>query len=145
MDHQQDRIWSRREFLGKLTLAGAAGFLSLYPKSSAAEQPPETTRIRLGQCDGICYGAPQLVAEELLHIEGFNEVQYVPGGAGPKYLASGEIDFTSTFLGVHLRTIDVVDPIVFLAGGHVGCFEPFGIDEVRTVGDLKGRTVGVTR
>jgi NitT/TauT family transport system substrate-binding protein len=145
VDHQQARIWSRREFLGKLTPAGTAGFLSFYPKSSAAEPPPETMRLRLGQGDGICYGAPLLVAEEFLHIEGFNEVQYVPGGAGPKSLDAGEIDLTSTFLGVHLRAIAAGDPIVFLAGLHVGCFELFGIEEIRTVRDLKGRTMGVTR
>jgi NitT/TauT family transport system substrate-binding protein len=32
---------------------------------------------------------------------------------------------------------------VLLAGGHVGCFELFANDSVRSIADLKGKTVGV--
>jgi NitT/TauT family transport system substrate-binding protein len=39
--------------------------------------------------------------------------------------------------------LDAGDPIVFLAGGHIGCFELFGNDRVRSVRDLKGKTVAV--
>ena len=41
--------WTRRGFLGGLTLTGAAGLLSLHPRTSAAEPPPETTTLR--PCD----------------------------------------------------------------------------------------------
>ena len=34
-------------------------------------------------------------------------------------------------------------PIAFLAGVHVGCFELFGTDRVRSVRDLKGKTIAV--
>ena len=68
--------WTRRAFLGRLTLAGTAGFLGLHPRLVAAEPPPETTRLRLGKTPGIRI-APQYVAEELLHLEGFTEVHYV--------------------------------------------------------------------
>ncbi|MGH8064396.1 MAG: twin-arginine translocation signal domain-containing protein [Candidatus Entotheonellia bacterium] len=94
MDHEQDRIWSRREFLGKLTLAGTAGFLSLYPKPIAAEPPPETTTLRLMEAPALC-NAPEYVAEALFPSEGFSAVRYVKtgGGAGTmKALASGDID-----------------------------------------------------
>ena len=46
MSNQRSEGWSRREFLAKATLAGAAGILGLESSSLAAEPPPETTRIR---------------------------------------------------------------------------------------------------
>jgi hypothetical protein len=39
--------WSRRAFLGGLTLVGTAGMLGLSSGPVAAEPPPETTTIRL--------------------------------------------------------------------------------------------------
>jgi NitT/TauT family transport system substrate-binding protein len=39
--------------------------------------------------------------------------------------------------------IDAGDPLVLLAGIHVGCFELFGTARVRSVRDLKGKTVAV--
>jgi NitT/TauT family transport system substrate-binding protein len=41
--------WTRRRFLGGLTVAGAAGLLGLYPRPIAAEPPPETATLRLDQ------------------------------------------------------------------------------------------------
>jgi NitT/TauT family transport system substrate-binding protein len=35
-------------------------------------------------------------------------------------------------------------PITILVGLHLGCFEVFGKPEIRTLADLKGRTVGAT-
>ena len=88
MSSQQTARWSRRQFLGGLTLAGTAGLLGLHPRAVSAEPPPETTRLRLVQIPGICI-APEYVAEELLQGEGFTEVQYVeertplPSSVGP--------------------------------------------------------------
>jgi NitT/TauT family transport system substrate-binding protein len=147
VDHQQDRIWSRREFLGKLTLAGTAGFLSVYPKPIAAE-PPETTRLRLHKTPGICI-APQYVAEELLHAEGFTEVQYVAADpaklASSMYqqLAAGALDIGMAFVPPFIIQVDAGAPIVLLGGVHVGCYEVFGTDRVRAIRDLKGKTVAV--
>ncbi|HEX9867093.1 MAG TPA: twin-arginine translocation signal domain-containing protein, partial [Candidatus Tectomicrobia bacterium] len=76
MDYPRTAGWSRRAFLHRLTLAGATGLLGLRPRPLAAEPPPETTRLRLHKMAGICI-APQYVAEEFLHLEGFTEVQYV--------------------------------------------------------------------
>jgi NitT/TauT family transport system substrate-binding protein len=39
--------------------------------------------------------------------------------------------------------IEAGDPLVVLAGAHVGCFELFGTNGVHAIRDLKGRTVGV--
>jgi len=114
--------WTRRRFLGGLTVTGAVGLLGLQPRPVAAEPPPEPTTLRLDQRPSIC-AAPQYVAEELLQGEGFTNARYVPisGTAGVyKALASGEIDITLAFVGPSILRVDVGDAIVFLAGGHVG-------------------------
>src|SRR5215831_17676951 len=76
MRSQHARPFSRRRFLGGLTLAGTAGLLGLRPALVAAEPPPETRRIRLIKITGICV-APQYVADDLLRVEGFTDVEYV--------------------------------------------------------------------
>jgi NitT/TauT family transport system substrate-binding protein len=144
MNKRQAEGWSRREFLGR-ALVGTAGLLGLKPEPLAAELPPETTTLKLVQIPGICQ-APQYVAEELLRSEGFTEVQYVKreGGEGiEKALASGEADINMHFAAPIIIRVDAGDQVVILAGGHVGCFELFGTDRVRTIYDLKGKTVGV--
>ena len=73
MSNHRSEGWSRREFLAKATLAGAAGILGLEPSSFAAEPPPETTRIRLTQLGGFC-SAPQYIAKALLPGEGFTDI-----------------------------------------------------------------------
>jgi NitT/TauT family transport system substrate-binding protein len=70
--------WSRREFVGGLTLAGTAGVFGVRPERVAAEPPPETMRIRLAKTGAICM-APHFVAEDLLLSEGFADVQSSPG------------------------------------------------------------------
>ena len=154
MTNERSVGWSRREFLTKATLAGAAGFLGLAPSSFAAEPPLETTTIRLihpwppgstARIPFLCM-APHFLAEELLRAEGFTDIRYVEKDAGPpayNALASGEGDLSS---GVALGLITQVDagaPIVILAGVHVGCYELFGTGSVRSVRDLKGKTVSV--
>jgi NitT/TauT family transport system substrate-binding protein len=140
--------WSRREFLGGLTLAGTAGLVGLHPRLLAAEPPPETTRLRLHKMVGICI-APQYVAEELLYLEGFIEVQYVEielaGITAALYqsLASGALDIAMAFTPPIIIRIDAGAPIVLLGGVHVGCYELFGTEQVRAIRDLKGKTVAV--
>src|SRR5215475_8732597 len=136
--------WRRREFLTRSTLAGAAGLLGVSPEPVAAEPPPETTTIRL-VTTGICE-APQLIAEELMKAEGFTEVQHKKAAraAANRALAAGDIDLTFGFGGGWIRQVDAGDPIVILGGGHIGCFELFASDRIRTVRDLKGKAIGVT-
>ena len=139
------RPFSRRRFLGELTVGGTVGLLALRLHPVAAEPPLETTRLRLTQTPAACL-APQYVAEEFLRGEGFTDVQYVKttGGARiTKALASGEADISMVFSGPVLIRVDSGDPIVFLAGVHVGCFELFGTERVRSIRDLKGKTVAV--
>ncbi len=135
---------SRRDFLGTVasaaaaTVAGAGGSL-------AAEGPPEVTTIRLPKIPGICI-APAYVAEELLRAEGFSDPRYVPVDAGvgnAAMVARGEIDFTVNFVAALLPPIDAGEAITVLAGVHPGCFELFAGESIRSVADLKGKSVGV--
>src|SRR6266699_428859 len=102
MHNQRAEGWSRREFLGGLTLQRTERLQGLRPSSVAAEPPPETTRIRLHKMGGICI-APQYVAEEFLRLEGFTEVDYVEvevtelTTAIYRRLASGDIDISMAF------------------------------------------------
>jgi NitT/TauT family transport system substrate-binding protein len=141
-DHRSEG-WSRREFLAKATLAGTAGLLGLKPSSSAAEPPPETTRIRLPQVAGTCV-APQYVVKELLPGEGFTDIQYVVAGVYPyQALSSGTIDIGLAFVAPSLIELESDAAIMLLGGVHVGCFELFGTGRIRAIRDLKGKSVGV--
>jgi NitT/TauT family transport system substrate-binding protein len=64
-------------------------------------------------------------------------------GAVADMIAHGEVDFGRDFAPAHLMAMDGGAPITILSGVHVGCFEIFGKDEIRTIGDLRGKTVGV--
>jgi NitT/TauT family transport system substrate-binding protein len=137
--------WTRRELLGGLALMGTVGLLGLHSKPIAAEPPPETTSLRLVKIAGLCI-APQYVAEEILQGEGVADVRYVETATGTeaaKAVASGEADLSLTFAGPLIIRLDAGDPIVIVAGVHVGCFELFGTERVRTIRDLKGKTVAV--
>ncbi len=137
--------WSRREFVRGLSLAGTAGLLGLGADSVAAEPPPETTKITMVQIPGIC-PAPQYLVQELLKAEGWTDVQYVQTAgsvAVGEALKAGRVDITMHFVGSLVAHVDAGDPVVHLAGIHVGCLELFGTDRVRAVRDLKGKTVAV--
>jgi NitT/TauT family transport system substrate-binding protein len=145
MRSRQSEGRSRREFLRGLTLAGTAGLIGLHRGQVAAEPPPETTTLRLVQIPSICQ-APTYVAEALLRGEGFTKVQYIKkeGTEGiEKALASGEADINGHFAAPLIIRLEAGDPIVILAGLHVGCFELFGTDRVRAIRDLKGKIVAV--
>jgi NitT/TauT family transport system substrate-binding protein len=125
-----------------LTLAGTAGLLGLPSGRVAAEPPPETTTLRILQGRSICT-APQYVAEALLRGEGFTAVHCVETGQGTfsQVLASGEAHLVLVEGASLLHVVDAGDPIVILSGVHVGCYELFGTDRVRSIRDLKGKTI----
>jgi len=116
------------------------------PASIAQEGPLETTTIRMAAKAGSTCVAPQYVAKELLLSEGFTDIRYVMSDAGPKQakaIASGEIDLTMHFSAPLLIPIDAGDKITIIAGVHAGCFELFGNEGIRSIADLKGKTVAV--
>jgi NitT/TauT family transport system substrate-binding protein len=136
---------SRRELLARLAVAGTAGIMVGGPWAAAAEPPPETSRIRMIKVPGICT-APQYVAEELLRAEGFSEVQYVPregAAAISPGLAAAEIDLNLRFAAPLIIQVDQGDPVVMLAGAHVGCFELIANDSVWSIRDLRGKRVAI--
>jgi NitT/TauT family transport system substrate-binding protein len=125
--------------------AGAAGVVAALPRAAAAEPPPETKRLRIGKIRSLCL-SPQYVARDLLAGEGFTDVQYVEtagGVPGAKEQGEGKWDIGMNFAAPLAIALDAGDPVVVLAGVHVGCFELFGNDRVRTIKDLKGKTVAV--
>jgi NitT/TauT family transport system substrate-binding protein len=65
------------------------------------------------------------------------------GTATWRDLATGEVHFGTAFSGPLLVRIEAQDPIVLLAGIHVGCFELFGTERIRAIRDLKGKTVAI--
>jgi NitT/TauT family transport system substrate-binding protein len=137
-------LQSRRRFLATLSAAGGAGLVG-GPDTRAQDGRLETTSIRIAKIAGICI-VPQYVADELLRAEGFTDIRYVATDAGVPAalsLARGEVDFTANFSPPLIITIDAGEPITILAGEHVGCFELFAREGIRSIPDLKGKTVGV--
>jgi NitT/TauT family transport system substrate-binding protein len=138
-------VISRRQFMSGLT-AGVTGSLAgRRPLPASAEPPPETRRIRLVRIPSICR-APQYVADHLLRGQGFTDIEYVRkagGGASVAALAKGDADISMNYSGPVIVRMDAGDPLVVLAGVHVGCFELFGTDRVRSIRDLKDKTVAV--
>ena len=137
---------TRREFLHGLTLAGTAGLLGVRAQPVAAEPPPEIATVRLVREIGSLCEAPQYIAEELLQREGFTDVQYVQVHVGTsisEVLTSGAADISMAFGPAAILRINTGKPIVLLSGLHVGCLELFGNERVRTIRDLKGKSVSV--
>src|SRR5580700_3252708 len=80
-------VQSRRRFLTDVALTGAAGLgvagvagLGSDRKSLAAEPPPETTKLRLIEQPVTCFAPVWVAGKELLHDEGFTDVQYLTWG-----------------------------------------------------------------
>jgi NitT/TauT family transport system substrate-binding protein len=134
---------TRRQFLTTLSLAGAAAIPP--PRAMAAEQALETTAISLPKIASICI-APGYLAEELLRAEGFTDIRYVelPSiTAQMEAVARGDINFNLNYSINYVAAIDAGKSITLLSGVHVGCYELFGGNGVRTIADLKGKSVGV--
>jgi NitT/TauT family transport system substrate-binding protein len=137
-------IQTRRRFLAGAAAAGTAGVVRV-PDLRAAEGALETTTVRLLKFPGICI-APQYVAEELLRAEGFTEIRYVDAGPTVELsvrVGRSEADFTLEFAARAIQTVDRGGAITVLGGVHVGCYELFARQEIRSVLELKGKTVGI--
>jgi NitT/TauT family transport system substrate-binding protein len=147
-------VQSRRRFLTNLAWGGAAGLTGVgavgfggRKRSFAAEPPPEITTIRLEKDTVTCI-APQ-AAEELLRNEGFTDIRLVEDDRveitnTDMLTRLNEADFARSFAPEYVRAMDQDQPIMVLAGLHSGCFELVAKDSVRSMMDLKGRTVGVS-
>src|SRR6266481_5315073 len=142
---------TRRRFLTTtLSLAGAAGLVRARP-ALAAEGAPEITSVRIQKSPSIC-NAPRYIAEELLRAEGFTDIRYVsvPPDAfleAPRAVyqafARGDFDFITDFAPLCVNAIDQGMPVTVLAGLHAGCFELFANEDVHSIADLRGKSIGV--
>jgi hypothetical protein len=131
---------SRRDFLTTLSATGAATALGART-SLADEGPPEVTTLRLGGAPGICF-ARGYIAEELLRAEGFTDIRYIPDYPIDA-VARGELDFDMETAAWVVSNVDAGQPITALAGVHVGCYELFAHEPIRTISDLKGKKVRI--
>ena len=142
----------RRDFLKtgfSIAAAGLAGTAALvHARGSVAEEaPPETTSVRLLRWKDFTCLAPIDILDDLLRDEGFADVRYVPGADsdfGADRVASGDADFVQDFAATTIPRIDAGVPAVMLAGVHPACFELFAHESIRSVVDLKGKTIGVS-
>lgn len=141
--------WTRRDFINRLTAAGAAGVLGVYPKPARAEPPPETTSIKIvfdPNVPILCYG-PQYVATELLKLEGFTDISYAPyDESGPndaRLVGAGSADISTSWAGDLVTSADQGLPVVGLSGMHLGCTEIFAHEGINTFRDLKGKKIAL--
>jgi NitT/TauT family transport system substrate-binding protein len=100
--------------------------------------------VRLVNDGSICI-APEYAAKELLRAEGFTDIRYVevPSARQIEGLERGVVDFVLFVPPAHIPAIDTGFPVAVLAGVHVGCFELFAKEGIRSVADLKGKSVGL--
>jgi NitT/TauT family transport system substrate-binding protein len=140
---------ARRKILSRAVTLGIASLIGVHRLAPAAEPPPETKRIRLlrfpPQWGGVPCVSPMWLAEDLLRAEGFDEVTYLrlPESMGSDIdaLAAGEADLTQTEVFSILPALDSGKPLVALGGIHGGCYELFAGMGVRSIRDLKGKTI----
>jgi NitT/TauT family transport system substrate-binding protein len=135
---------SRRQFLTTVALAGAAHLVT-PPAALAEERPLETRTVRLLKVPGICR-APQYVAEALLRAEGVTDIRHVERDSSEEIneaLAQNHADFGTHYSAELLPAIDRGGPITILSGVHVGCQELFVRDDIRSITDLKRRSVAI--
>jgi NitT/TauT family transport system substrate-binding protein len=135
---------SRRDFLASASLIAAAGVLG-GRTSLADEGPLEVTTIRLKKTMAICF-APLYVVEAFLRAEGFTGVRYVTAGMGlgeAQMVGRGDLEFGVTFAGFIVDQLDAGLPLTALGGVHVGCFELFAREPIRTISDLRGQRVAI--
>jgi NitT/TauT family transport system substrate-binding protein len=131
---------SRRDLLASASLAAAAGVLGART-ALADEGPPETTAIRLSRDAAMCL-APGYIADDLLRAEGFTDIRYVPR-TQVNPVADGEVDLSFETAPWIVSQVAAGQPITALTGLHVGCYELFAYEPIRTLRDLKGKRISI--
>ena len=137
---------NRRQLVMALAGSCLPGLPAAFASEARAAAPPETTRVRINKVPSACL-APQYAAEGLLRAEGFTQVEYVSGALGgipdAMRMGAGEVDIGMNFAAPLVVALDRGAPLVILAGVHAGCFELFASPKVKTITDLKGKTVSI--
>ena len=133
---------TRPAFLQASAGMGIASTLGV-PTPSIADPQPEITRIRFLHAPAV-WLAPQYMAEALLRMEGFTDIEYVDIGTahGPDVVARGDADLSMWDTPGTMPALES-GRVVILGGVHAGCIEVFGNERVESVRDLKGKTVAI--
>ena len=137
----------RRDFVRGVGAGAAVSVLGPAHSATAADGGPETTKLTIARDPTIC-PAPMYIAEELLKTEGFREVRYVVMANDqniPQLVGSGRADVSMDTAQTLIVALDTGEPIVLLGGVHVGCYELFATPRIRTMRDLKGKTVAISQ
>ena len=136
---------TRRRFLTTLSLAGAAGLVGPQ-RALAAEGALETTTVRHGQPPWHLH-CPAICRRGTAARRGLYRCPLCAAGTGintPEAIARGEVDFGTNFASVLVSGLDHgVDDRRCSAGVHVGCFELFVNEGIRSLAELKGKKVGI--
>lgn len=138
-------IQSRRRFL-QAAPGLAAGFLPGALRAAVPnEPPPEVKRIRLIHFPAVCVAFGYL-AEDLLHTEGFDHVEYVEIEANTAAItiSTGAVDIWADAAPGLVNLLAHSDRVLALAGIHSGCYELFGNARVRTISDLRNKSVSIS-
>jgi NitT/TauT family transport system substrate-binding protein len=106
----------------------------------------------MGHLRAIC-AAPLYLAEDMLRLEGFSQVEYAEMSAAMSaanflspsgVILAGKADFSVETAPVLIPQLEAgQEKLVVLGGLHAGCYELFGSDRVRTMLDLKGKAIGI--
>ena len=139
---------------GVAATGAAAGLLlgcgddeSAKPLPEGELGPPEVTQIRLPlQRSELnpCL-SPLYVAEPFLRDEGF-EPEYVPVSVTDDWeqlMGDNVMDIAQDFAASIAEGVDLGRKLTILAGVHIGCYELFARDGIRSIGDLAGGKVAV--
>lgn len=135
-------------FYSAIASAGVFSPLTILIRAMPAEAQKglETTKLTIAGLPTACF-APKYVARQgLFAAEGFTEVdiRMFPSAAEEKEsIATGKTDLGMMAAVSVVQAIDAGASLVVLAGIHVGCFEVVGRKEIRSVKDLKGKTVAI--
>lgn len=135
---------ARRHFVRTASMAFGAPWL-LQSGPSRAEPPPEVKKIRLIHFPAICLAFGYL-AKELLHAEGFEEVEYVDvtvNSTSP-YVTSGKVDMWADAAPSLVNGLAGDTRAIALGGIHAGCYELLAHHNIRAIRDLKHRSVAIS-
>ena len=139
-----DTRQTRRRVMAGMAGGVGAGFSLLRWQAADASTPLETTRIRLmfdPKFPIPCY-APQIISEDLLRLEGFDDVQFVPyKEAESETIAfqEGLVDVCVSLASEFVLGIGRGVELTLIGGTHAGCVEVVAGKNVSGLNDLKGK------
>jgi NitT/TauT family transport system substrate-binding protein len=90
--------------------------------------------------------APEYIAEDLLRLEGFTDIQYIERDNNDQYpmLAEDRADFSVATAADFLPAVDAGYAVTALSAIHGGCYELFVHDRIRSVRELRGKRIAIT-